>query len=469
MKTITKYLLMKWDSLYGKKCLSIMPLIGIMGCTAFVEVDPPKNILVSETVFNDPSTVASAMAHLYFTMRESGMVSGNYGFTTRLAIYSDELDYYGFNPQLLEFYQNRVLPPNTEVLAWWSEAYKVIYGANAIVEGIEGATDLEESEYNRFMGQALFVRAFMHSLLVSVFGDVPYITTTDYAFNNQVSRMSEDLVYERIISDLVRAVALMENSTIENEERLVPDRNVAKALLARVYLYTDQWDLAEAEATDIIGNFGLEDELGKVFLKESNETIWQLQHGEFPGNTQEASQLIIPFVPGQSFALTDVLLSAFEDGDGRRSAWIDSISNEEQTITLYYPYKYKARFDVTESLEYSIHFRLAEQYLVRSEARTRLGNLIGAREDLNMIRNRAGLANTTANSESELLEAILAERRVELFTEQGHRWFDLRRTGRATAILGMFKPDWEDSDVLFPIPEIELEANPNLMPQNQGY
>jgi hypothetical protein len=440
-----------------------------MGCTAFVEVDPPKNIMVSETVFNDPSTVESAMADLYFTMRESGMVSGNYGFTTRLAIYSDELDYYGFNPQLLEFYQNRVLPPNTEVLAWWSEAYKVIYGANAIVEGIEGATDLEESEQDRFMGQALFVRAFMHSLLVSVFGDVPYITTTDYAFNNQVSRMSEDLVYEGIISDLVRAVGLMENSTIENEERLVPDRNVAKALLARVYLYTDQWDLAEAEATDVIGNFGLEDELGMVFLKESMETIWQLQHGEFPGNTQEASQLIIPFVPGQSFALTDGLLSAFEDGDGRRSAWIDSISNEEQTITLYYPYKYKARFDVTESLEYSIHFRLAEQYLIRSEARTRIGNLIGASEDLNMIRNRAGLANTTANSESELLEAILAERRVELFTEQGHRWFDLRRTGRATAVLGMFKPDWEDTDVLFPIPEIELEANPNLLPQNQGY
>lgn len=469
MKTIVKYLIMKWNSLYGKRCLSIIPLIGIMGCTAFVEVDPPKNIMVSETVFNDPSTVESAMADLYFTMRESGMVSGNYGFTTRLAIYSDELDYYGFNPQLLEFYQNRVLPPNTEVLAWWSEAYKVIYGANAIVEGIEGATDLEESEQDRFMGQALFVRAFMHSLLVSVFGDVPYITTTDYAFNNQVSRMSEDLVYEGIISDLVRAVGLMENSTIENEERLVPDRNVAKALLARVYLYTDQWDLAEAEATDVIGNFGLEDELGMVFLKESMETIWQLQHGEFPGNTQEASQLIIPFVPGQSFALTDGLLSAFEDGDGRRSAWIDSISNEEQTITLYYPYKYKARFDVTESLEYSIHFRLAEQYLIRSEARTRIGNLIGASEDLNMIRNRAGLANTTANSESELLEAILAERRVELFTEQGHRWFDLRRTGRATAVFGMFKPDWEDTDVLFPIPEIELEANPNLLPQNQGY
>ncbi len=469
MKIIVKHIIMKWDSLFGKKFLSIIALIGLVGCTDFVEVDPPKNIMVSETVFNDPSTVESAMADLYFTMRETGMVSGYYGFTTRLAIYSDELDYYGFNPQLLECYQNRVLPPNTEVLAWWSEAYKVIYGANAIVEGIQGATDLEEREQNRFMGQALFVRAFMHSLLVSVFGNVPYITTTDYVGNNQVSRMSEDLVYERIITDLVQAVGLMENSAIDNEERIVPDQYVAMALLTRVYLYTEQWDLASREATELIEAFSLEDDLKKVFLKGSKETIWQLAHGELPGNTQEASLLIIPFVPGQSFAMTDGLLSTFEDGDGRRSEWVDSISNEENTITLYYPYKYKARFDVTESLEYSIQFRLAEQYLIRSEARAHLGDFVGARADLNLIRNRAGLANTTVNSESELMEAIIAERRVELFTEQGHRWFDLKRTDRATAVLKTLKPNWEETDVIFPIPEIELEANPNLLPQNKGY
>ena len=402
-------------------------------------------------------------------MRETGMVSGNIGFTTRMAIYSDELDYFGFDPQLLELYQNRVLPPNTEVLAWWSDAYSIIYGANAIVEGLEDSTHYNVDQVNRFRGQALFVRAFMHSLLVSVFGDVPYITTTDYKTNNQVSRMPQTLVYENIIADLLRAVELMEISTIENEERTVPDHYVAKALLARIYLYTGQWSLAASEATDLMTVFSLEKELATVFLKESGETIWQLRHGELPGNTQEANRLIIPFVPGQTFAMTEGLLSAFEYGDVRRTEWVDSISDTENTVTLYYPHKYKARFDETESLEYSIQFRLAEQYLIRSEARTHLGDLEGALEDLNAIRHRTGLPNTVASTQGGLLEAIFAERRIELFTEQGHRWFDLKRTGRATEVLGTLKPNWEGSDVLLPIPESELETNPNLLPQNQGY
>lgn len=452
-----------------KKNFWVIPLLGFVCCTDFVEVGPPKNILVSETVFDEPSTVESALANLYFSMRETGMVSGTYGLTTRMAISSDELDYYGFDPELLELYQNRVLPPNTKLLDWWSGAYAVIYGANAIVEGLESATGLDEIEQNRYRGEALLVRAFMHSLLVSVFGDVPYITTTDYIVNNQVSRMPEDLVYERIISDLLNAVDLMDDRLIENGERIVPDQYVAKALLARVYLYTEQWELAVTETSDVIGAFGLEPELGNVFLKESTETIWQLKSGGNQRNTQEANQLIIPYVPGQTFALTDELLMAFEEGDNRKEVWVDSIADPEQIITLYYPHKYKARFNETESLEYSIHLRLAEQYLIRSEARTHMGNLVGALEDLNAIRNRAGLSNSTAQTANELLEAIMQERRIELFTEQGHRWFDLKRLGRATAVLGVLKPNWEETDVLLPIPESELETNPNLMPQNQGY
>jgi len=95
--------------------------------------------------------------------------------------------------------------------------------------------------------------------------------------------------------------------------------------------------------------------------------------------------------------------------------------------------------------------------------------LVGALEDLNAVRNRAGLTDVVVNSEDELLEAILHERRVELFTEQGHRWFDLKRTGRVSEVLGSLKSGWEDTDVLLPVPESELQANPNLLPQNQGY
>ena len=119
--------------------------------------------------------------------------------------------------------------------------------------------------------------------------------------------------------------------------------------------------------------------------------------------------------------------------------------------------------------EYSILLRLAEQYLIRAEARLYLGDLDGAKTDLNLIRNRAALPPITTNIEDELKLAIENERRHELFTEQGHRWFDLKRTARANEILGPIKPNWHNTDILLPIPETELNLNPNLQPQNPGY
>src|SRR5690606_19066848 len=110
----------------------------------------------------------------------------------------------------------------------------------------------------------------------------------------------------------------------------------------------------------------------------------------------------------------------------------------------------------------------AEQYLIRAEARAQLSNIAGAQADLNKIRIRAGLGETLASSQNELLTAILQERRFELFTEHGHRFFDLKRTGNLDNVLGS-KPGWNTTDRLFPLPEKELLLNPNLLPQNPGY
>ena len=107
--------------------------------------------------------------------------------------------------------------------------------------------------------------------------------------------------------------------------------------------------------------------------------------------------------------------------------------------------------------------------MIRAEARTHLGDYVGARADLNKVRNRAGLPNTEADNMESLLDAIIQERRVELFTEQGHRWFDLRRTGKASAALSNLKPGWAETDSWLPIPENELLLNDNLLPQNPGY
>ena len=113
--------------------------------------------------------------------------------------------------------------------------------------------------------------------------------------------------------------------------------------------------------------------------------------------------------------------------------------------------------------------RLAEIYLIRAEARAQLGTLSGAQTDLNAVRQRANLPPTTASSQEALLDAIATETLHEFFTEQGTRWFNLVRTSKASETLQPIKPAWQPTDVLLPVPQAELLANPNLQPQNPGY
>jgi hypothetical protein len=118
--------------------------------------------------------------------------------------------------------------------------------------------------------------------------------------------------------------------------------------------------------------------------------------------------------------------------------------------------------------------RLAEQYLIRAEARAQLNNVNGAQSDLNTIRSRAGLSIIMPNDKNTLLDAILHERKVELFTELGHRWFDLKRTGHVDAVMSIEAPKkingmgWKSYQQLYPLPLTDLQRDQNLV-QNPGY
>jgi hypothetical protein len=101
-------------------------------------------------------------------------------------------------------------------------------------------------------------------------------------------------------------------------------------------------------------------------------------------------------------------------------------------------------------------------YLIRAEARAEQENFSGAQEDIDAIRSKAGLLNTTAADKPSLREAVMQERRHELFCEYAHRFFDLKRTGTITQVLGPKKPNWTDEDINFPISEKQILLNPNL-------
>jgi hypothetical protein len=221
---------------------------------------------------------------------------------------------------------------------------------------------------------------------------------------------------------------------------------------------------AETEATNVIGSgiYNLEPVLNNVFIKTSNETIWQI------ASTTGVTSMGANFVPASTtpgFVLYDTLAKTFEAGDKRFVNWAKAIVYGGQTY--YYPFKYKLRTGTTGN-EYPVILRLAEMYLIRAEARAQQTNIAGAQADLNLVRTRAGLPNTTAAAQPQLLTALEHERWVELFTENGDRWFNLKRTNRADAVLSLIKPLWKPFQKLYPIPDADRAANPNLI-DNPGY
>lgn len=454
---------------HGTFCLLIGLLLLIFSsCEKMVEVDPPQSQISSANVFEDELTAVAAISRLYTRIASDGFLN----ITYLASLSADEL-MIDANDAALQFYHNELLSTNPTIETSWRYHYTTIYNANSIIEGLEKSVKLTAALKNQLTGEAKFIRALCHFYLVNLFGDVPYITSTDYRINGLVFRMPVIQVYEKIVADLTDAKNLLSlDYSYSNNERVRANKWAASALLSRVYLYTGNWLNAELFATDIIDRtalYGLITNLTDVFLKNSREAIWQLIPPYPQKYTVEGAWLNKPFFSVGNATITNNLFNAFEANDKRKINWV--ATGNVGTQTWYYSTKYKENLNNATGTEYTMVLRLAEQYLIRAEARAKQNKLTGpssAASDINMIRNRAGLPNTTATTQSVLLTAIEQERRVELFAEWGHRWLDLKRTGRANAVLGAIKTGWTVTDMLYPIPFSELQLNPNII-QNPGY
>lgn len=447
-------------------------LVGLSSCKKFLDVEPPNSKIPNEQVFSNDVIANSALAGIYLDMYGGGFADGGpICLASLTGLSADELHYNNSQPDatIVAFETNRLLANNKSVLALWISMYKTIYQANAVLEGLAASTNVSPAIKEQLRGEALFIRAFCYFYLVSVFGDVPLITTTDYTINAKISRISQSLIYDKVEADLVEAENLLPES-YTGGQRIRPVKAAATALLARLYLYRENWPKAAENASKIIdktGVYGLEDSLNNVFLSSSREAIWQLRPKDNASSTHEgynsSSQEGV-----KNNVLSNSLVHSFQVIDKRRSKWIKSSG------ALYLLDKYKLfEIDGPLTTEYSMVFRLAEQHLIRAEARAHLGMFSGnnsAESDINLIRHRAGLADTVVNDNIEdAMRIIENERKLELFTEWGHRWFDLKRWNKATEILSPLKSGWSAEDMLYPIPQEEMNRNPFLRPQNLGY
>lgn len=449
-----------------------------ISCEEFVEIDVPNYKIISETVFGSDATANSAIVGIYNELARADFSNGDFSSVSMLGgLSGDNITTTVINDELIEFEKNDLIASNSYNLNLWSSAYKIIYMCNSLLNGLQLSKGVSPEVKSKLIGEAKFVRAFTYFYLVNLYGEVPLILTPDYRENAVLFRSSKDKVYTFIKDDLERAISVLGNS-YENGERIRANKFTAKALLARVYLFLEDWEKAESLSDEVIGsseNYTLLNNLDEVFLANSKEAIWQISpagKGPLSFTTNEARVLIVTSPPPNSqqpVALSNDFINSFKQEDKRFIQWIGKFNTGDQVF--HYPYKYKVNSS-SVIVEYSMVLRLAEQYLIRAEARAHQNRISEAIRDLDKIRERAQLplisSSTLTIDREAFLDSLNVERRRELFTEWGHRWLDLKRTGMTIDILNSKSQSINSTDVLYPIPEDERSKNPNLS-QNDGY
>ena len=479
----------------------------LVGCKKLVETPIPTDQIAENAVYTaDPSAI-SVLTALYSAMNTNPIQGGNGSISMYAGLSADEYKLTApfASGKYLSYYQNSLSQTNPSLAFGaenWAPLYSYIFKCNAAIEGLYSskANALSFTVKQRLIGESKFMRAFFYFYLVNEFGDVPLALTTDPQSITLLSRTPKLEVYDQVISDLLDAEEKLSNDYMDvtllkaTVERVRPNRWAATAMLSRVYLYKGEYANAEAKATAVINNNGQFSllPLNNVFLKNSSEAIWQIQPTDLNINTREGQSLIIPSTgPANSgdihniISLSYRLLNSFEPLDQRfiNGNWVKTTIYKTSPTTwdtVVYPFKYKVDASpgvkaISGLTEYFMVLRLAEQYLIRAEARAQQSNTTGAIADLDAIRNRAGLAvYSGSTAQAPLLSAILHERQVELFSEWGHRWFDLKRTGNVDKVMSSATPlkangaAWQSYQQLYPLPMKDLQISPNLV-QNAGY
>lgn len=447
--------------------LAALLLLMTTACEKMIEVDLPSNQIASDQVFVDAQTADAVLAGLYSGLRDNSPFAGDQSGKL-LGLYTDDLDFYSTTATngLPEIAQNVHNDSNASIYTDWSTAYKQIYVANAILEGVEKSTSLTETVRNRLKGEALLVRSMLFFYLQQVYGDIPYPETTNYQVNQNIVKTNSSQVLTKLSTDLTESRSLL-SDTYRHSERIFPNRKMAELLLAKVYMTEDKWAESEILLKGIVQSplYQFQSDVTKVFLKSGTHILWQLKPKNSGDATKESGTYYFAGAAPTSMALSAGLLSSFSSTDLRKQNWMAPVT--VGGTTWYRAEKYKNRS--ANTTEYSIIARLEEVNLLLAENLAQQGKIVEALSYLNKTRQRSGLtALVLPMTKENTLNEILLENRREFFTEMGHRFFDLKRTGKLnTALLG--KPNWKIFHQLWPIPQQDMLLNPNLKPQNEGY
>lgn len=386
--------------------------------------------------------------------------------------YSDNTQSNRTNEGFSQFADNRLQDDNGALAVAWSQAYTCIMETNYILKNID-ASVIEENKKNQFKGEAAFLRGLCYFSLVRTFGDVPLVLkpmeSPDEAY--KIKRAPTIEVYKQVESDFLTAAAnLPDVSMYSNSEKGRATKGAAETLLAKVYLQQSKFTDAKPLLENVInsGKYGLLSDYSALFNPSNannKESIFEIQ---FKAQSPRGGLLYSVTIGEEIFAPTLKMVEAFDSKDKRKSVTIGE-KDGQAIINKYSNETSKSLWDGDQNWYVT---RYADVLLMYSECLNKLQyGSQAALDALNSVRTRAGLENYTyalLSSENLFADAVQKERFLELAYE-GHRWFDLLRTGKALSELNAAKGNVLDEyELLFPLPFNELLLNSNLT-QNPGY
>ena len=370
----------------------------------------------------------------------------------------------------------------------WSVSYSGINRANTVLDRISPMTNIQEKTKVQILGEAKFLRALFYFNLVRLFGDVPLILkSTEQNEGLLVTRTSKEEVYKQIIADLKDAENELPG-TYSGQDIGRATQDAVKGILAKVYLTQQAWQLSYDKSKEVLNSknkaYGLWDNYIDAFKpgnENGKESIFEVQYQGNLNNlgTQIMRQMLprnISFFIGWDTWIPDPdILKSYENGDERKSlTYFTQYTKDGKTVN--FPEHITKYIDPVaingNTLDAGSNYpilRFPDVLLMYAEAANELGGktteVLGY---LNKTRTRAKLLSLTITDKNLLRDAILNERRFELVFE-GHRWFDLVRTNRLVSTLrAKGNSNIQDFHVLFPIPQRDIDINPNLI-QNKGY
>lgn len=436
--------------------LAAVLMASLISCDKYLD-ETPNNALPAATAIRDAGTARAAINGAYSRV-QSYYASG---YPTLGTITTDNVIFNGTLSQYLQLDQNAVTPDNAITLDVYQSIYRAINTVNSIIAYVPAINDpnLGSTEKNTILGEAYFIRALSYFDLGRAWGGVQLQLTPTTTLDGLkgIKRSTLTQTYDQVLADLVKAEELLaEDATTRNRAQ----KSTARALRARVHLYRKEWAEAETYASQVIGNtkYALVKPYKTFFTSPflSQESVFELSFST--NNRNSYWNLWYPSSLGGQYTLkpSATIVEKLNNPaiGGSRKALLAGTGNN------VYGVLYNTSATSTDP---SYVIRIAELYLIRAEARAQQNKLTEALADLNTVRSRADVAATTASTKDALLLAIEEENNVE-FAFEAHRWFDLVRTGRTGAVLGLTNSQYW----VFPFPYQDVLSDPYLE-QNPGY